>query len=193
MRLRPTDERLATEAAAREAPRARAESPAAGIERLFSAMGNAAVARMLQRAPAEGATAEAALEAVRKHVLDNVTGRIVEARVHFEASPPEYSKAFVAASQAEAALERIRGGSGQLPPEVQAALATRGPHIAAVALEALDQSFGDVPSGARGGLHQAMHDLAPIAGPEAEKRLLGGSAAGPLAGEPPKVAPNPFD
>jgi hypothetical protein len=157
-------------------------------------MGNAAVARMLQRAPADGAASDAALEGVRKDVLDNVTGPIVAARTFFEATPPEYTKAFVAASQAEGALERIRGGSGRLPPEIQAALATRGPHIATVHLEALDFSGGDMPMGVRSGINQALHDLSPIAGPEAEKRLLSGTAAEPpTPAEPPKLAPNPFD
>ena len=145
-------------------------------------------------APADGAASDAGLEAMRKDVLDNVTGPIVAARTFFEATPPEYTKAFVAASQAEGALERIRGGSGRLPPEIQVALATRGPHIATVHLEALDFSGGDMPMGVRSGINQALHDLSPIAGPEAEKRLLGATAAEPpTPAEPPKLAPNPFD
>jgi hypothetical protein len=70
-RRRPIDERLAS-GAATEAPAARVESAAVGVQRLFSAIGNAAVARMLQRAPADGAASGAALEAVRKDVLDNI-------------------------------------------------------------------------------------------------------------------------
>jgi hypothetical protein len=153
VRRRPIDERLASGAAS-EAPAARVESAAVGVQRLFSAMGNAAVARMLQRAPADGAASGAALEGVRKDVLDNVTGPIVEARSLFEATPPDYTKAFVAASQAEGALERIRGGSGRLAPEIQAALATRGPHIATVHLEALEYSGGDMPAGVRSGINR---------------------------------------
>jgi hypothetical protein len=160
-RERPAADRLAAEPAA--------GAPAAPALQFFSAIGNAAAARMLAREPDGDSDV---LARVRKDLVDNVTNRVVEAQSHVEAKPPRYSNAFIAISQAEGALDKIRG-TPNLPPEIQIAFATNGLHIARVQLEALDHSMGDIPAGARSGINQTLSELAPIAAPEAEKRLLG--------------------
>ncbi len=166
-RERSGETRRASEAAT-GAPDHAAQPAAADALQLFSAMGNAAVARMLQREPAEAAGTAAA----RKDVLEQVTNKIVEARSHFEATPPDYTKAYVAISHAESAATRIAVTPG-LPPEFITALTTRGLHNASVHLEALDYSRGDMPFGVKSGINQALHDLAPIAAPAAERQLTG--------------------